>query len=170
MTLWIVIFTLLGFYLLGKIRFSHDGDQAFVTLPRLLLAIVALAFATYLVPGLWGAPLQAVAAFLPPQTTQDFDLYTPTLLGGGGGIPAPAAPASGSHKYGGCFTPRSGSMPFRLRRGYSLRQKSGQAGAHRLHRPRLRKLPQDGEHRVAQPTGAAPAARQVRAHPALRGR
>jgi len=103
LTLWIVIFTLLGFYLLGKIRFSHDGDQAFVTLPRLLLAIVTLAFATYLVPGLWGAPLQAVAAFLPPQTTQDFDLYTPTLLGGGGGAPAPAAPASGPHKYAGLF-------------------------------------------------------------------
>ena len=98
LALWIVIFALLGFYLLGKIRFSHDSELPFVSLPRLFLAIVVLAFTTYLVPGLWGAPLKAVSAFLPPQHTQDFDLYTPTL--GGGGEAAPAHPL---RKYGTLF-------------------------------------------------------------------
>ena len=101
LVLWIVIFALLGFYLLGKIRFSHDSPVDYVSLPRLFLAIIVLAFTTYLVPGLWGAPLQAVAGFLPPQHTQDFDLYTPTLGGGRGTGPA-AAPLE-QHKYGDLF-------------------------------------------------------------------
>jgi thiol:disulfide interchange protein len=66
LVLWIVIFALLGFYLLGKLQFSHDSPLPFVSVPRLLLAIIAFAFTTYLVPGLWGAPLNSVAAFLPP--------------------------------------------------------------------------------------------------------
>lgn len=82
LVLWVVIFALLGFYLLGKLQLSHDSPLPFVSVPRLFLAIIVFAFTTYLVPGLWGAPLNAVAAFLPPQSTQDFDLYTPTLLGG----------------------------------------------------------------------------------------
>jgi thiol:disulfide interchange protein len=81
LALWIIIFALLGLYLLGKIRFSHDSDTGFITLPRLFLAIVVLAFTAYLIPGLWGAPLKAVAAFLPPHYTQDFDLYTASLGG-----------------------------------------------------------------------------------------
>ena len=101
LALWIVIFALLGFYLLGKIQFSHDSPVAHVSLPRLFLAIVVLAFTTYLVPGLWGAPLQAVAGFLPPQHTQDFDLYTPTL--GGGRAAGPAAAPREQHKYGDIF-------------------------------------------------------------------
>ena len=100
LSLWIIIFALLGFYLLGKIQFSHDSPVAYVSLPRLFMAIIVLAFTTYLVPGLWGAPLQAVAGFLPPQHTQDFDLYTPTLGGGGGG--SAAAPHE-QHKYGDLF-------------------------------------------------------------------
>ncbi len=101
LALWIIIFALLGFYLLGKIRFSHDSDLPYVSLPRLFLAIIVLAFTTYLVPGLWGAPLQAVAGFLPPQHTQDFDLYTPTL--GGGSAAGPAAAPRAPHKYGSIF-------------------------------------------------------------------
>lgn len=101
LALWIVIFALLGFYLLGKIRFSHDSELPFVSLPRLFMAIVVLAFTVYLVPGLWGAPLKSVSAFLPPQHTQDFDLYTPTLGGGGGG--STAAPAHPVRKYGELF-------------------------------------------------------------------
>ena len=73
--LWIVIFALLGFYLLGKIRFSHDSELRHVSVPRLFMAIVSLAFAVYMVPGLWGAPLKAVSAFAPPLYTQDFNLY-----------------------------------------------------------------------------------------------
>lgn len=100
LSLWIIIFALLGFYLLGKIRFAHDSPLDYVSLPRLFLAIIVLAFTTYLVPGLWGAPLQAVAGFLPPQHTQDFDLYTPTLGSGGG---SSAAAPHAQHKYGDLF-------------------------------------------------------------------
>lgn len=74
-TLWIVIFVLLGLYLLGKIKFNHDSDVKYVSVPRLFMAIISLAFAVYMVPGLWGAPLKAISAFAPPLYTQDFNLY-----------------------------------------------------------------------------------------------
>jgi thiol:disulfide interchange protein len=102
LVLWIVIFGLMSFYLLGKLRFSHDSELTFIALPRLFLAIITLAFTLYLVPGLWGAPLKAVSAFLPPQDTQDFDLYTPSLLGSSAGSAAPAADAA-PHKYAELF-------------------------------------------------------------------
>ena len=103
LVLWIVIFGLMGLYLLGKLRFSHDSDLPFITLPRLFLSIIVLAFTLYLVPGLWGAPLRAVSAFLPPQDTQDFDLYTPTLLApASAGTAAPAA-STAPHKYADLF-------------------------------------------------------------------
>lgn len=73
--LWIVIFVLLGFYLLGKIKFSHDSDVKYVSVPRLFMAIISFAFAVYMVPGLWGAPLKSISAFAPPLYTQDFSLY-----------------------------------------------------------------------------------------------
>lgn len=73
--LWIVIFALLGFYLLGKIKFSHDSDVPYVSVPRLFLAIISFAFSIYMIPGLWGAPLKAISAFAPPLYTQDFNLY-----------------------------------------------------------------------------------------------
>ena len=75
LALWIVIFALLGMYLLGKIKFPHDGDDNKVSVPRFFLALFSLAFAVYMVPGLWGAPLKAVSAFAPPMQTQDFNLY-----------------------------------------------------------------------------------------------
>ena len=75
LALWIVIFGLLGFYLLGKIKFPHDDDEDHVSVPRFFLALFSLAFAVYMVPGLWGAPLKAVSAFAPPMNTQDFNLY-----------------------------------------------------------------------------------------------
>lgn len=75
LVLWIVIFTLLGIYLLGKLKFSHDSDVNHVSVPRLFLSIISLAFAVYLIPGLWGAPLKAISAFSPPLFTQDFSLY-----------------------------------------------------------------------------------------------
>lgn len=74
--LWVVIFALLGFYLLGKIRFSHDSPLESVSLPRFFLSLVSFSFAIYLIPGLWGAPLKGVSAFVPPLYTQDFSLYT----------------------------------------------------------------------------------------------
>lgn len=75
LALWIVLFALLGFYLLGKIKFPHDDDDTKVSVTRFFLALASLAFAVYMVPGLWGAPLKAVSAFAPPMQTQDFNLY-----------------------------------------------------------------------------------------------
>ncbi len=72
--LWIAIFLLMGLYLIGKIKFAHDSDLQYMSVPRLLLAIATFAFVFYLIPGLWGAPLRAVSSFLPSSTTQDFDL------------------------------------------------------------------------------------------------
>ncbi len=75
LALWIVIFTLLGFYLLGKIRFPHDDETKHTSVLGTFLAIVSLSFALYMVPGLWGAPLKSISAFSPPLYTQDFNLY-----------------------------------------------------------------------------------------------
>lgn len=72
---WIIIFVLLGFYLLGKLKFSHDSDVKFITVPRLMLAIISFSFVVYLVPGMFGAPLKAISGYLPPQATHDFDLH-----------------------------------------------------------------------------------------------
>lgn len=76
--LWIVIFGLLGLYLLGKIRLPHDSPVEKISVPRLLLAIATFSFVVYLIPGLWGAPLKALAGYLPPQYTHDFDLVAMT--------------------------------------------------------------------------------------------
>ena len=75
LALWIVLFALLGFYLLGKIKFPHDDDDTKVGVGRFFMALFSLAFAVYMIPGLWGAPLKAVSAFAPPMQTQDFNLY-----------------------------------------------------------------------------------------------
>ena len=75
LALWIVIFFLLGMYLLGKLRFPHDTPQEKTPIPALFLAIVSLSFAVYMIPGLWGAPLRAISAFAPPLRTQDLNLY-----------------------------------------------------------------------------------------------
>ncbi len=79
LSLWIVIFLLLGVYLLGKIKFHHDDELPkndfgipYLSVTRLVLSITALAFAVYMIPGLWGAPLKAISAFVPPMATQDF--------------------------------------------------------------------------------------------------
>ncbi|MBB1283664.1 thioredoxin family protein [Flavisolibacter sp. BT320] len=88
LAIWIVLFALLGVYLLGKLKFHHDDElpkndfgQPFVSIPRLFFAMASFAFMVYLVPGLWGAPLKGMSAFLPPYGTQDF-------TGGSGGSPA----------------------------------------------------------------------------------
>lgn len=74
LALWIVIFTLMGIYLLGKIKFAHDSDVPFVSVPRLMLSIMTFAFVVYMIPGLWGAPLKALSGYLPPMHTQDFNI------------------------------------------------------------------------------------------------
>ena len=92
--LWIIIFTLLGLYLLGLIAFPHDDDDHRKTsVPRLFLAIISLAFAMYMVPGLWGAPLRAISAFAPPMSTQDW-----VMSSGGSGVQASTVQVSGEYK------------------------------------------------------------------------
>ena len=75
LALWIVIFTLMGFYLLGKLKFSHDSDLKFISVPRLMMSIATFSFVVYLIPGMFGAPLKAISGYLPPQATHDFDLH-----------------------------------------------------------------------------------------------
>ncbi len=75
LVLWIVIFALLGMYLLGKLKLKHDSDLPYVSVTRMFLSIISFAFAIYMVPGLWGAPLKSISAFSPPIFTQDFNLY-----------------------------------------------------------------------------------------------
>jgi thiol:disulfide interchange protein DsbD len=75
LVLWIIIFSFLGFYLLGKINLPHDSNLKQISVLRLFLAIISLSFAVYMIPGLWGAPLKAISAFSPPLYTQDFNLY-----------------------------------------------------------------------------------------------
>lgn len=79
LALWIVLFALLGLYLLGKLRFSHDGDVQHVSVTRFFLAVASFSFAVYMLPGLWGAPLKSISAFAPPLSTQDFNLYGGTF-------------------------------------------------------------------------------------------
>jgi thiol:disulfide interchange protein DsbD len=85
LVLWIVIFTLMGVYLLGKLKFSHDSDLPYVSVPRLFFAIASFSFAVYLVPGLWGAPLRHLSGLIPPEGTQDFNLNELKYKIGNGG-------------------------------------------------------------------------------------
>ena len=80
---WIVIFSLLGFYLLGKLRTPHDSPLETVGVPRILLSILTFTFVVYMIPGMWGAPLKALAGYLPPQSTHDFDLHKASVGGTG---------------------------------------------------------------------------------------
>ena len=88
---WIVIFTLMGLYLLGKLKFAHDSDVKFISVPRLTLSVITFAFVVYLIPGMFGAPLQALSGYMPPQASQDFDVdkivreNVQTFGGGSGG-------------------------------------------------------------------------------------
>lgn len=88
LAIWIVLFALIGFYLLGKIRLPHDSETKTVSIPRLLLAIGTFGFVVYMIPGLWGAPLKSLAGYLPPETSQDFNLFAGT------NEPAKATPSS----------------------------------------------------------------------------
>ncbi|MDE5815729.1 MAG: thiol:disulfide interchange protein, partial [Alistipes sp.] len=86
LAIWIVVFALLGLYLLGKLKFAHDSDVPYVSVTRLALAIAVFSFVVYLIPGMWGAPLKGLSGYLPPLATQDFVV-------GQGAAAAPAAVA-----------------------------------------------------------------------------
>lgn len=125
LALWIVIFGMMGIYLLGKLTFAHDSPLNSISVPRLFLATIVLAFTIYLIPGMWGAPLRSVSAFLPPQETQDFDLYTAGLLAG-----KPATPNDGPHKYADKF-----HAPLKLNAYFDYEE--GLAQAKKLNKPVL---------------------------------
>jgi thiol:disulfide interchange protein DsbD len=72
---WIVIFTMMGFYLLGKMKFAHDSEVKHISVPRLMLALMTFTFVVYLIPGMFGAPLKAISGYLPPMTSHDFNLH-----------------------------------------------------------------------------------------------
>ena len=127
LVLWIVIFALMGLYLLGKLKLSHDSGLAYVSVPRLFLAIIVLSFTVYMVPGLWGAPLKSIAAFLPPQDTQDFDLYTPGLTGASN-VVANSAGFPANVKYADLF-----EAPLKLHAFFDYDQ--GIAYAKQVHKP-----------------------------------
>ena len=97
LAMWIITFTLMGFYLLGKLKFNHDSDLPFISVPRLLLAIVTFSFVIYMVPGMFGAPLKALSGYLPPETSLDFDLTriireeVKAVAGSGGAAANPSA-------------------------------------------------------------------------------
>ncbi|MCD6366581.1 MAG: thioredoxin family protein [Bacteroidales bacterium] len=82
---WIVIFALLGFYLLGKLRFKHDTPVESISVYRLMLAIITFSFVLYMIPGMWGAPLKALSGYMPPQTSIDFDMERIVRENAGGG-------------------------------------------------------------------------------------
>ena len=81
LAIWIAVFTLLGLYLIGKIRFAHDEPLEYLKVPRLALAIGVFSFVVYLIPGMWGAPLKALSGYLPPITTQDFVIGQNSVAG-----------------------------------------------------------------------------------------
>jgi thiol:disulfide interchange protein len=123
LVLWIVIFALMGFYLLGKLKFSHDSELKSISVPRLFLAIIVLSFTMYMVPGLWGAPLKSISAFLPPQSTQDFDLSTPGITNN-----KVNETATDPHKYAGLFDKPKGFDPY-------FDYEEGMAYAKKMHKP-----------------------------------
>ena len=104
LSLWIAIGILMVLYLLGKIKFSHDSDLPFISVPRIFISIIILSFVVYMIPGLWGAPLKSISAFLPPPATQDFNLYNVQLNGGGSIKPSADISSVGPKKYEEGFT------------------------------------------------------------------
>ncbi len=104
LSLWIAIGLLLVLYLLGKLKFSHDSDVPYLSVPRVFISIIVLSFVIYMVPGLWGAPLKSISAFLPPPATQDFNLYNLQLNGSGSSKPTADLSSVGPKKYESGFT------------------------------------------------------------------
>ena len=121
LAIWIVVFALLGLYLLGKIRFAHDEPVEHLTVTRLTLAIAVLSFVVYLIPGMWGAPLKALSGYMPPITTQDF------VIGSGSSAQAVSdeAPVSESAEKYGLHLPLGLNGYFDLDEGLEAAKKAG---------------------------------------------
>jgi len=130
LVLWIVVFFLLGIYLLGKLKFAHDSDLPFVSVPRLFFAMASFSFAVYMVPGLWGAPLKALSGFIPPSTTQEFNLNDLQYkIGNAAGVSPSAGPQAEAPKK---YTNKL-HVPFGLTAYFDLEE--GMAAAKILKKP-----------------------------------
>ena len=158
LAVWIVTFSLLGLYLLGKIKFAHDSDTPYLSVGRLALAILTFSFVVYLIPGMWGAPLKGLSGYLPPLHTQDFVAGQAGTAATGnadarmtltvdGRIPAPAP------------QPRGILRPVR---SPGLCREGQQAPVHRLHRARMRELPRDGGARMVRSPGVGHTTQRLR--------
>ncbi len=118
LAIWIVVFTLLGLYLLGKIRFEHDEPVEHLSVPRLTLAIAVFSFVVYLIPGMWGAPLKALSGYMPPISTQDF------VIGQGAAVTSNESHGSTSSEFG-LHLPHGLQGYFTLNEGLEAAQKEG---------------------------------------------
>ena len=118
LAIWIVVFTLLGLYLLGKIRFEHDEPVEHLSVPRLTLAIAVFSFVVYLIPGMWGAPLKALSGYMPPISTQDF------VIGQGAAVSSNESHGSTSSEFG-LHLPHGLQGYFTLDEGLEAAQKAG---------------------------------------------
>lgn len=128
LTLWIVIFVLLGLYLIGKIKFSHDSDVSYVSIPKLFFAIASFSFALYMVPGLFGAPLNALSGLIPPVTTQSWPTQQPGEKFESTGAPNVKVPAPKKHA-------DILSVPYGLTAYFDLEE--GMAAARALNKPAM---------------------------------
>ena len=124
LAIWIVVFTLLGLYLLGKIRFEHDEPVEHLTVPRLALSIAVLSFVVYLIPGMWGAPLRALSGYMPPITTQDFVIGQNSGTHAGATVALEDAAPVADSKYG-LHLPLGLHGYFTLEEGLAAAQKTG---------------------------------------------
>lgn len=122
LAIWIVTFSLLGFYLLGKLKFAHDDDVPHISVTRLSLAIVVFSFVVYMVPGMWGAPLSGLSGYLPPISTQDYILSP----GGTANVVTADAPAkSEAKKYDFLHLPHNLDGYFDLEQGLEAAKELG---------------------------------------------
>lgn len=130
LSIWIVLFFLLGLYFLGKIKFAHDSDLPHLKVPRLMLAIATFSFVVYMIPGLFGAPLSGLSGVIPPKTGMSFDLVNLIGQNGGGSVSAPsqANTLCETPKYANIF-----EMPYNLKGYFDLEQ--GLACAKKLNKP-----------------------------------
>lgn len=124
LAIWIVVFTLLGFYLLGKIKFAHDDDVPHISVTRLTLAIAVFSFVVYMIPGMFGAPLKALSGYLPPMSSQDFVINTDGSTGVQ--VQSIETPVSaGAHKYDFLHLPHDLNGYFTLEEGLEAAKKAG---------------------------------------------
>lgn len=129
LAIWIIIFILLGIYLLGKLKFSHDSDVPFISVPRLLMAMISFVIALYLIPGMFGADLNAVSALIPPKSAQEFDISKSQVVSGSGTYAEPTSLCE-SPKYGDIL-----HLPHGLEGYFDYEQ--GMACAKKLNKPVL---------------------------------